>query len=1178
MDLILLIMSPFIIAFIYYLYKNYPVWNHRIRGLILMIPMIGSGIEKFITAKSEAKKESEWKEMYQWIEGGTNDISKVLELFHKKDENYFKQLFKDIKAKIREDIDNFRYDAARESILRSKILLEQNNVSLHLQSELDALNGEIALKLDDKELAKKLKDKIILAKCSSEIIVDYLCLYASLTSEMTLFDEQISALRIFVSDEVSYYVKYSKYLYFQNKYDDVIITLCGNLDSNDLKNEFQENKIAAFYAGMAYLDKKLYFNAIHLLSKSTKPNRFSTNEFYLIKAKAYQLTDQIYSVFLLEPSEKEYLQGLLEELNTPLAKSFFEKMILKHTKEYWILKLHIALYICNGNAIKEYEQIPEELKHNYDFRILYADIKLMEGSYSQATQILTELYKSKKDPLLITRILTSYMGNSNYQDILKFADEIDNKYYNDINCSIIIEAFSRLHSIDETVAYSAKYLTIVDNPVHIYAILGNMNAAECRVEQATNFYEQMLSAIPLGNISQRKVIVNEIRRYEYYDIILRCLEPCLETDEEAQKMFVYDALHFNNDKYTKRAESIITNNLKRSPNDITWLRNKAHYEVQRGNFNTAKDTLEKIYNISPQIDIVYNLARLKLQLNDLHDIEKFAHVLTNSNDPAFIMLGATCYHEIKNYLKSEQYSLYAIALLGNQFNEILYMQYLRINLFLSCSEEEQAELDEVRSDCAIHLVNDTNNIWIGSTSDQSILIENNGNTIVDVCFHHCQDHEILPLLGLKIGDFVNYKGVSFKVHEIWAIKTKIVRHCLNYHKVFEKHGFLKQVTFSSEDFIDRMKPFFAQLELQERELLSDYNFRNRVGLPLNIFAGRADRTFSDVVINIWQKPNQAFYAGEISDTSIEGRKIVLSPTSIGVLHALNLLHPTCMIFGEDLIIANKTKLYYAKIFQDSIINEKQMAMAIHADNGQIYRTDYTKEMKDNRTDYYRSLFNIITNINENYIEVDGAEYDENSKVINMISIQEYESIKLAEKMNALYLTDDLFIRKYIKMRNSEVESITSISILNKLLQNDDKYLDILVTLSNVGYITCYDFKSLCLIYNKISSNAKVIGSGSKYHILIQIIKNSLSYVADYDTKIPTIIFFISYLYDNYCDKQSNYVIETITEYLYMLTDLEKLKLEPFIHEIARICDNNEKKIKYFENILKRCTNRYFELI
>lgn len=1116
-------------------------------------------------------------EIHQWVKEGTGDILEIKEkianeIDKKLNGQFIVPLFKEIKNKIREDISNFRYKKAKELIIRSLLIVDQIQLSLQLRCELEVFEGEIALKLDDFKIAKEITTKIIETGCSSEEIAEFLCFYASIVSDDVLFNEQISALQRYTASGVKFNLRLSKFLYFQKKYDEVITNLCENSLSHNLKKEYTGEETAAFYAGLAFFVIKNYSFAIELLKQSTKPDQFRAHEFYLIKAKAFDLIDKKFAVLLLSEAEKNSLQILLDELNSPLALAFIKSIEIREIEEYWILKIQIALYISEKKAHDEYEMVPKNIRYTTNFISLYIDILMMQGKFSVANELLIERYKSKPTADLVSKIFACYMAESKYQEILNFAKDIEVTHYNDENSSFLIEAFSNFHTLTETLEYLNFLIPQIANPTRTYAIVGNIHAKARLNNEAKEYYEKMLSSLSSEDNILRKVIAKEIYEFGHHDIILRCLVPCIATDEDAQKMFVYAALISKINEYLKMAESIIEKNLENEPNNSEWLKFQAQLLINQGKNNAAKETFSKLYHISQTMESAYNLAKIKLQVKDYSELDTLATKLVHSNDPIVVMLGALCYHTARNYSKAELFSLYSIALLGEKFNEQLAQQYLLVNLLSTSGSEERAELEEVVSDCTIHLVSDSNEIWIGTTSNKDILCGKNKYSFIGVCFHYCQNSEILQLLGLKINQSTTYKGISYRIKEIWAIKTKIIRHFLTLIPRFEKQGFMEAVPITVENITETMKPILVQQEFKEKEHFQDYNFRNKVGLPLNSLIGISGSTFPDVIVNIWQKPNQAYYAGEINNVPIKERVLVLSLSSISLLHTLGLLGEAHKMVGDNLIIVDSVKQYFANILQDTQSNEKRVAMTLSTSNGHLFKTDVTENMKEKRAQYYRTLFSILDSIHTESIGLKGIDYDDNLNIIKAISVQEYESIILAERLNALYLSDDLFVRKFIKSNYKSRESVTSISIINILLERDFSHVQALVTLSDVGYITCYDFVSLCMIYKKISVTSRIVGPGSNYDILLVIVKNSLLYEVDYDKKIPIIINFINYLYNHYNDIYSNYVIEVLTKYLYMLTNLGKLNQDPFIKEIERICGSDPEKLKYFRKILSDSAN------
>jgi len=737
----------------YYIIEKDPVFRARVLAIIYGLPQIGRLLEKLFTVKAEIEKQKKFNEIFSSVKDinkTSNETNKLVSEYLKThDEKFIELLLVDVKKKIRGDIDNFRYVDALNSITTTLTLLRENELVPVLQNELDSFRGEIALKQGDYGTAKDIRDALRTSMYINESIVEFLCYYDALIDSEATFSEQVIEFKALGLSAEKINLKLGKYYYYQHNFQKTLELLCKDDDPSQLKYVYSKNKEAAYYAGLAQFDSKRYADAVSLLEFSIGHQIFEIKDYYLIKAKVYFLIDKKYSIFLLTEPERKELGELLSQLDSDLVAQYFRPMPLSFSEEYWILKLQIALYLDSSVAIEEYSRVPTEIKHNASFNELYGNLMMQLGKYEIATHFFSELYSSNKAHRLLLKLLTGLLSQKKYQEIIDIYGQLCADSFDDGLCSIIIEAFSHLNTIDNTIVFSNRLLETVDSPIHSLAYLGNLCVQGGQSQQASKYYDSMLAKMTNGDPATCKIIVKSIHTYADRRISLQCLEPYILTDKDIQKMYVFEAFKSGDEPYINKASSIIESNLATNPDDLEWLRNKAHYEICADKLNSAEGTLERIYQKDQSEDIVYNLSRLKLQLKKYENLHVLAGILIKSDNPHFIMQGAYCYHALDDHLKAEQFSQLAMAHLGNLFDEVLYAQYVQINFFSDTNKDIKVELDEVNTDCVINLINNSSDLWIGITSGQDILIKKNGNTFVDTLFYNCKDSVALKLNGAK---------------------------------------------------------------------------------------------------------------------------------------------------------------------------------------------------------------------------------------------------------------------------------------------------------------------------------------------------------------------------------------------------------------------------------------------
>lgn len=1114
---------------------------------------------------------------------GFQDVNKKLDILLSRSEDSFtssdteviSSLFKALFENYGKKLSELKYKEVLESISSIKQLTGYKKIDEILQSEVLSYEAEINLKLGDQQVAHKLSEQIIGKQSYSIRICDYLLYYASVMKDRSLFDDILSRYKSLGVEQKKITMKEVFWQYMSGNHIELLTLLCNDDSYSSIKEDFLESVDANFFAGMSLFQIKKYELAKTYFRNAYEKEKTYAHKYFQLLNDAFNIIDRRSAIFLITESERKTLIAALKELSSDGCVEYFGKAPAQLKEEYWTQRITIALHIGDKAGLEEYEKCPEELKNREGVKGIYADVLYFNDNYEEANKILVELYSINSDFNFITKILSTYLQTGKYEEALTFSEGIKKFDDEGIIYSLVIEAYSKLNDIEKVIEFASGKITHCKYPIYIYRAIGDLFSDIGDFPKANELYSKMIEAIPYDNYAPRILFAKHLKSKNAMEICLQCLEPYLKYSYEAQKLFVYDAVKLENEKYFKKAEEIIETNITGDIDKAYWIGNKIELEFNRKRYHTSLKFLKELYEIDTSSKVAYKLAHLKLLLGD-KDVAGLTSKLENEAKPHFIMMAANCYYVLGDYERAESLSLKSIALHGNNFDENLYAQFIRINLGPKPGMPDIAEIEEISNDCTVLLESDSQQIWIGITSRPELLVKENEFKFADTSFFFRGDENVIHLIGSNKNESVVFNKINWIIKDIWKIKTKVVRHCMmEYISKVPDSNFLKLVELNERNPIESMMPILVEGEIYEKQILADYNFRNGIGLPLHQVAIRKGRNIIDALLYVLEKPNQLFFTGEINLISIKEQKIVLSPSSISMLSMIGVLDIVISTYGDQLLVLESTKKYFIDIVDKMNTEEFAIAMSMGSDQGRFIGTEYNKDFKRKRIKFFNEIIQALSKVAIANVDMRPEELDEKSKYIESISRQDYENLKYASENDCIYLVDDLFVRKARGLFTQNINVINTASLLYVLFDNNiDLLLEKIEQLSLGGYNYLFNLEALEFITERLFDKYKIIGRDSKYGVLLKIIHNVLSQDMIFTNNLKVVVNYLNYLYYHNTDKRAEYLILSLLKELWRFISLYNVDPNILLGELEFICKGDKNKILFFHEMLKDIDSDY----
>lgn len=1101
---------------------------------------------------------SEIKEMLSKMKGPDQEaINKVFN-------NYINQLL--VKSK------NLEFNSILKEVKDLEKCNGYKNLDHEIKSKLLAIEGNAHLKLENLDEVKIIVQTIELNEILNEEIVDFLMSYAAIINDDSLKDKLIDKYKELGISEQKIKIQEARYLYSQKDYQSAMELLVKEEDDNIfIRKELLNEKDIYHLVGMIKLAKNDNDKAEAYLKIAYSKNNSTITKFFYLLSTAFKIIARRGAMFVLAREEKRRLESIYNQLSDDEFTGENFQSMKGLAKELWLQRLTILLFIDSKKALDEYEFTLEKLGKSKVLDYLKCDILYLNKKYDVAENELLKIYKENGDKNLLSKILASLFSQNKFDEVINFCEKLVEDDFDDegVVASLYLNSLAERISEEALMKKVNEFLSKFKNPIYIYKFLGEYYYKKNKIAEAKENYSKMIDKISVDNFLPRILFAEELFDKDLYEEGLRCIIPIIKYDYNAKKLFTYQAVKYGSENDKSLCDEIIKEEIEKDYDFEFWNTAKGELEFGRNRFHTALKYIERSFKKSKSPKDAYKYAYLKLILND-YNFNDAILILENSDEINLVMLAATCYNAIGNHLKSEMLSIKALALNGNEYNEVLYAQFVQLNLFRNPDEKEKVEFDEVNTDCAVSLENDSGQIWVGITSNNEILLSGDGYKFIDTEFYSKRDDKVISLIGTKKNDTIVFNGNQYAIKDIWAIKTRAIRFCLvEYENKAVGEKIITKIEFDPENPLDSMKETLIKGELEEKQLLSTYNLKDQMGIPLNLLAVKKGRNLFDVIIYLLNLSNQPYFAGEVNNYNYKSTNLVLSPSTIIILSILDVLDEVLESL-TNCSVTESTYNYFKDLIDQFDEFEKRVSMSIGINNDHVNIMEFDEESHKKRRMEFVKVLESLRKVNRITIESSAEELDENKILISVISKCDFNGLKLAGESNSIYICDDLVVRKARDMVSKNISSTNSISLILTVYSNDvQKLVNLIEKLSLGKYVYCYNIEIIIFILNKILEEYNLIGKETIFDKVINILHNSLSIPLMFKQQIQVIISVLSFLYTRRNTVTADYLIERILHTVNVFIALYNYDEKIIFECIESIPGEEKEKNNYFVRILKK---------
>jgi tetratricopeptide (TPR) repeat protein len=1024
--------------------------------------------------------------------------------------------------------------------------------------------GVVYVNRGDIENAKCCIEKLDKMKTKTINKYKFMSTMACILQDEILLEKAIGGLTECGVNEVDRITSRLRFDLTKGKYQEVIerITING-----DIKSEFKDTVSALEYLGVAYLHLRNYFEATKFLNQANELKYSWYRQYLILLSEVDSITSKVGSLYLLSSENKLLIKTKYMEVKQ--LDHFFAEMGPEELSNYWLLRLRILLF-CDIDAIpNEFNEIPGNLKDNDNIRLMMADYQSLindETAYST----YKDIYEKHKDTEILIKILTSLFLKKNYEKIIEILDGLD--YKSDFDslgrvAGIYIESIKETAGIEAALEKFEMMYPYFTNAPFLFDDIAELYFHKNDIKNVNKYLMLLKQAIPEENYPPRYVFSQNCERLGFINIAIEVIEPLSKYSLNAKKRYINYLLKTEDEEHRKKVDIIIDDLINTDKADFDIFSLKAHLEFESGKQENALLYLEKSFSLKPTYQVAYNIIGTKLNLNKIEALEDFLEYLKTSQEATHQILVSMAYKKLGNIGLSDFYSYKALALLGENFNEQVYGQFIMMNL-MDNQNERQLSFERISSDKAIQLSKEDNSnvIWICISSEKDLIIRE--PLVFCGCTQYSIDSKISILLrNKKINDLIRLDDGIYKVSQVLDRKTKFMQFCMEaFSERCPDAPYLKSIKVTEDDPISPIIPMLVQMKERGEFLIRQYNFENGLGLPLYALSENNYNRYLDTIFQVLNMNNQVFYAGEINKINLLDTKIVLTLSTLVFLNYFKLLD-NLSIYKENLYIPKSMYDTLLGVFNDSEKFDLRTAGSMSIDDkGKPIFINITEEQNENRFDFWRNIVLFTESIN---ILPDIETYSDTELIQKMREISgniDVNCVLLAREISAITISEDLFVRKMVNSIDNTNISTNSITIIMSLGLEINSLLEVLLSLSKCSYHYLLSEQVIIEIATKISIKPIIYGEGTLFNMVSKIIRNLLSNPVIYRDYINILVGTYNKLYEKRFNPAFREIINIIVEELKIASNAYGIKDNIIIGYVNGIFKMDVIRAKYFEHM------------
>jgi hypothetical protein len=1009
-----------------------------------------------------------------------------------------------------------------------------NKVEFHF------LKGLIGLVKDDISTVKDCIQNILSLKTDEKKAYELRVKLALQTNNEALFQSAISDLFNSGVNEIGINLLKAYFSFENNDYQAVFELLTND---GTIKEEYKDNLDARHLLGITFFNSENISSAKFEFEYVNQIKPFPYNTYMLIICDIQPIVSRPGAIKSITPKERDLLKERLEQLTA--LKSYYDDQDLALKTQFYRDILMINLFLDSDTVEIECNKLSNEITDNIHIKKILADSYIFGNKFEKAEELYKVIYSQDNHPEVLCKYLSSLMHQKKYQLVVSIVNTLTYDKY-DLQGQVVGDYIFSLSQIDLYEKVQKKIIELEKTfnrcPL-FYEASADVAYNSGDFSWANELIRKGIKLIIADDDSLRMVLAAACVRIEQNELAISLLMPYYKFNYNSKKFLIDLLLKSQNPAYLKIVSDLVDEEIQGGTKDVFFYNTKADLLFFE-NPKEALKFLEISYSFVQNINVLYNIVGLKIQLQDLSDssLDSYIRVLLDADSPKCNMLGVHALYLLKRG-DTEKLGYKALYQFGEEFDELIYRQY--IILFLPCNYnifKDKIEFNTIVEDVVIELVDEDGLIKKICIDTNPRLIQFDGETRFN-CQHYMLTSPIsIALLGNKKDTQVNLDGRNYLIKKIINKYVHLFHYCLEkYASNCPESDFLTAIKVTPEDPFTPIIPMLEKSNEIERLKLSQYNFTNNFGLPIISLSSHGANGYLDTVLKLSSLKDQIIYAGEVNNYLVKEQPVILSLSSFVFLNLLKKLELINTL--KNCYIPESLYQAILGIFENVRTLESLSAGSLSLESGgRVVYNHYSEEQHQSRLNFWRDILTVIAD------SVNIIPLDEKYSIYNISKFEqrfEIDPIFLTHQLNGIFISDDLFLRRLARISVTGIKTTNTVSILYMLIEsNPDELINAILSLSHNKYHFCISEYILCSIIDYIVSKPMIIGEGTNLYKLEQVVKNLLSNEVLFREYLPV---FRSIIHRYYIRKL-NPCIEHILLFLIRNLKISNLTLEQISEE------------------------------
>ncbi|OKO50958.1 hypothetical protein ABH17_026940 (plasmid) [Bacillus toyonensis] len=1043
--------------------------------------------------------------------------------------DFYDQLMETTLQDIKNSIDDGKIENAK-GIVEQLIKTEGfKNIGHSFQIQIYYFKGIMLLEGNEFSKAEAMLELINMLEKDNKYGLELMNRLACIKKDEQLFQESIEGFKRINTTELEIEIKKIRFLLFKEDYDGTIQQLTK---LEQIKEVYKENQEMQYYLGISYFNLGKYSLARGYLKHSNEISYSSYKEYLLILSEVRPVINRRGIVALISSQEKTLLEENLKNM-LRLQVSFEEKSI-ELQEDFWANIFSIKILLNQLEVIKDIEQLPITLQQTDKLKYILGEAYALEGKDELAVRIYEQIYEELPRLELLLKIVAIYYDNSNYSQVLKMVEGTDYKSYkNDAAIGYILGMY--FCSYYETYEHDlvSEKIKELESEFFDNAILFESIAYyfyKNNKKDLANEYIQKSKACIKADDHERFIIARSCYRMGMFDDAIEILESCKEYTLEVLEFFVKVLLQLGQDGHLKRAEELLANIIEQGEGRESTFRMKADVLLQQNKLTRALDFLVRSFDLKPNTYAAYNIVFIKLQQEELQEIDQYIDFLVTSDDPQDLMMGALAKSAMDKVEIANEISYKALSLLGNEFDEKVYMQYVAMHFNqvqrVSTNTQEVVDLDKVEKDSVIELNNPFGPKRYICINNQNSLSVEEGKEVIG-CEQYSSESIIgTRLLHLKKDEILELDGQQYHITSIVKKHVYAFRYCMEKYQIYcPSSKYFQTFHISEEDPLTPLLPILVAQKERSEYILKQYNLGNGIGIPMVALGNKDYKNYLGLIRNLLSMPNQLFRAGELNPIEVLNNRVILSFSSIVFLQHMGLLDKIENI-KDSVYITRKTLKKIQMIFRDLCEQGENRSGTLTVDeNGRPLFIHESEKYREENINFWRNVVLLLQDID--FVEINESKHEElQGKMLEIIGDFEMDPILIEPKVGDIVICEDKVIGQMVKVLNPSVVITNSMGLVEKIC-SPEEILEAVLELSKQKYFQVCNEIILLKLIDYVLSKPLIVGVGTDCDKLKHIIREILSDEETFKEYLPVLRNVIYKMYEKKINPNMDILLELV---------------------------------------------------